>query len=157
MKKITLSDAADALRAQDNILILCHAHPDGDTLGCGYAMCRALLAMGKRAAVLCADPVPKMFAFLCEGMPEPDFEPEYIVAVDIATVKLMGDGVGAQYGARVDLCIDHHFTNSLYADAVLLDDTAAAASEIVYRLLRHMQLPITPIMAECLYLSLIHI
>ena len=132
MKKITLSEAADALRVQNNILILCHAHPDGDTLGSGYALCRALLEMGKRAAVLCADPVPKMFAFLTEGTPEPDFKPDYVVAVDVATVKLMGDSVGDRFGECVDLCIDHHFTNSGYAAAVLLDDTAAAASEIIY-------------------------
>ncbi len=151
--KITPEQAAQALRAQDNILILCHAHPDGDTLGSGYALCRALLEMGKRAAVLCEDPVPRMFAFLCDGLPEPDFEPDYVVAVDIATVKLMGDGVGARFGKNVDLCIDHHFTNSGYAKAVLLDDTAAAASEIVYQLLQMLQTPITPIMAECLYVG----
>ena len=153
MKKITLSDAADALRAQNNILILCHAHPDGDTLGSGYALCRALCAMGKRAAVLCEDPVPRMFAFLCADVPEPDFEPDFVVAVDIATVKLMGERVGAQYGGRVDLCIDHHFTNSGYAKAVLLDDTAAAASEIIYQLLQIWRTPVTPIIAECLYVG----
>ena len=153
MQKITLSDAADALRAQDNILILCHAHPDGDTLGSGYALCRALLSMGKRAAVLCEDPVPNMFAFLTEGTPEPDFEPDYVVAVDIATRKLMGEGVRERFGERVDLCVDHHFTNSGYAAAVLVDDTAAAASEIIYRLLQLLGTPVTPIIAECLYVG----
>lgn len=153
MQKVTLPEAADALRTHDNILILCHAHPDGDTLGSGYALCRALQGMGKRAAVLCEDPVPKMFAFLCEDMPEPDFEPEYVVAADIATLKLMGENVSERFGDRVDLCIDHHFTNSGYAAAVLLDDKAAAASEIVYHLLQLLGTPITPIMAECLYVG----
>lgn len=153
MKKITLSEAADALRTQDNILILCHAHPDGDTLGSGSALCRALLSMGKRAAVLCEDPVPRMFAFVCDGLPEPDFEPGFVVAVDIATVKLMGERMGERFGERVDLCIDHHFTNSGYAAALLLDDTAAAASEIVYALLQLLKTPITPLTAECLYVG----
>lgn len=153
MKKITTAEAADALRAQDNILILCHAHPDGDTLGSGYALCRALLAMGKHAAVLCEDPVPRMFAFLCDGMPQADFEPDYVVAVDVATLKLMGERVGAKYGNRVDLCIDHHFTNSGYAESLLLDDTAAAASEIIYALLQILGVSITPIIAECLYVG----
>ena len=153
MKTITPEEAAAALRTQDNILILCHAHPDGDTLGCGYALCRALLELGKRAAVLCEDPVPKMFAFLCAGMPEPDFEPDYVVAVDIATVRLMGERVGAKYGGHVDLCIDHHCTNSGYADALLLDDTAAAACEIIYALLHILQIPVTPIIADCLYVG----
>ena len=151
--KITLEKAAQLLREQDDILILCHAHPDGDTLGCGYALCRALLAMGKRAAVLCEDPVPRVFAFVCRDMPKPDFEPGYVVAVDVATVKLMGDCVGERFGARVNLCIDHHYTNSLYAQNVLLDDTAASACEIVFHLLQAMHAQITPVIAECLYLG----
>lgn len=152
--QITPKQTAECLCAEDDILILCHAHPDGDTLGSGIALCRALRDMGKRAAVLCEDPIPKRYAFLAPEAPLPDFEPQFIVAVDIATVKLMGDGVGAQYGERVDLCIDHHYTNSLYARQVLLDDKAAAASEIIYDLLRQMPVQITPFIADCLYVGL---
>ena len=151
--KITPEQTAELLRAQDDILILCHANPDGDTLGSGYALCRALLAMGKRAAVLCEDPIPRSFAFVAADVPKTDFEPQFIVAVDIATVKLMGDCVGERFGARVDLCIDHHYTNSMYARRVLLDDTAAAASETVFHLLLAMQADITPAIADCLYLG----
>lgn len=151
--KITLEKAAELLLGQDNILILNHAHPDGDTLGSGYALCRALHALGKNAAVLCEDEIPKVFSFVAEGVPCPDFEPDFVVAVDIATVKLMGDCVGERFGARVNLCIDHHYTNSMYAENVLLDDTAAAACEIMFRLIRALGVEITPVMAECLYLG----
>ena len=151
--KLTVDEAAAALREQDDILILCHAHPDGDTLGCGYALCRALLQLGKRAAVLCEDELPKALSFVAEGMPRADFEPSYVVAVDIATVKLMGDCVGERFGARVDLCIDHHFTNSLYARKTLLDDTAAAACEIIFHVIGALGATVTPIIAECLYLG----
>ena len=151
--KITPEEAAKLLLEQDNILILNHAHPDGDTLGSGYALCRALLALGKHAAVLCEDEVPRVFSFVQKDMPKPDFEPDFVVAVDIATVKLMGDCVGERFGARVDLCIDHHYTNSMYAKSVLLDDTAAAACEIIFRLIPLLGVEITPDMAECLYLG----
>ena len=151
--KITPEQTAALLREKDNILILCHAHPDGDTLGCGYALCRALLSLEKRAAVLCEVELPRALAFLSEGMPKPDFEPEFVVAVDVATIKLLGDCVGERFGTRVDLCIDHHYTNSLFAENVLLDDTAAAASEIIFQLLQIMHIEITPIIAECLYVG----
>ena len=151
--KITVEQTAALLREWDDVLILCHAHPDGDTLGCGYALCRALLSFGKRAAVLCEDPIPPVFRFVAADTPKPDFEPAHVVAVDIATVKLMGECVGERFGARVDLCIDHHFTNSLYARQTLLDDTAAAASEIVFRVIEAMGAAVTPVMAECLYLG----
>ncbi len=151
--KIGLEQAARLLAGKDNILLLCHAHPDGDTLGSGYALCRGLLSLGKKAAVLCEDPIPRAMRFVAEDMPAADFEPDFVVAVDVATVKLLGDCMGERFGARVDLCIDHHGTNSLYAADVLLDDTAAAACEIVYALLRQLEIAITPVMAECLYLG----
>ena len=151
--KITLEQTAALLGEKDNILLLCHAHPDGDTLGCGYALCRGLRSIGKKASVLCEDPIPKSMRFVADGLEEQDFEPELIVAVDVATVKLLGDCMGERFGARVDLCIDHHGTNSLYAQKVLLDDTAAAASEIVCRLLQAMGIEITPVIADCLYLG----
>ena len=50
--------AAGLLTASEDIAILCHRSPDGDTLGCGYALCLALLGLGKRARVLCSDPLP---------------------------------------------------------------------------------------------------
>ena len=151
--KITIDEAAAALREQDDILILCHAHPDGDTLGCGYALCRALRQIGKRATVLCEDKIPSKLAFAADGVPPEDFPPAYVVAVDVATIDLMGECVRERFGAQVDLCIDHHFTNSLYAKQTLLDDTAAAASEIVYSVIQALGAPITPAMAECLYLG----
>ena len=152
--KVTIDETAAALRRQDDILILCHAHPDGDTLGCGYALYRALRQLGKRAAVLCEDPIPKAFSFIMNGVVEQtDFEPAYVVAVDIATTNLMGECVRERFGERVDLCIDHHFTNSLYAKRTLLDDTAAAACEIVFRVIQAMGAEVTPIIAECLYLG----
>lgn len=151
--KITLEEAAKLLLERDHILILNHAHPDGDTLGSGYALCRALLSIGKKVAVLCEDEIPKVFSFVKKDIPAMDFEPEFVVAVDIATVKLMGEGVGKRFSESVDLCIDHHFTNSMYADKVLLDDKAAAACEIVFRLIKALGVPITKEMADCLYLG----
>ena len=45
--RIDVKECARLLLEQDDILILTHAHPDGDTLGCGFALCRALLAKGQ--------------------------------------------------------------------------------------------------------------
>ena len=39
--RIDVNQCAQLLKDNDNILILTHAHPDGDTLGCGFALCRA--------------------------------------------------------------------------------------------------------------------
>ena len=36
---LTVSEAAALLRSFDNILILTHVRPDGDTVGCAAALC----------------------------------------------------------------------------------------------------------------------
>ena len=71
----TALQAAEILKEQDDILILVHAHPDGDTLGCGYSLCRALISLGKRAAVSCSDAIPPKYAYLSKGIEHYDFEP----------------------------------------------------------------------------------
>ena len=44
--------AAELLKSNDDFLILSHANPDGDTLGCAYGLCGMLQKMGKRAKVM---------------------------------------------------------------------------------------------------------
>ena len=56
--RIDVKQCAALLKEQNDILILTHAHPDGDTLGAGFGLCRALLKIGKRARVINADDIP---------------------------------------------------------------------------------------------------
>ena len=62
--KIDFNTAVGLLREKDNILILTHRNPDGDTLGSGFALLRALKDMGKRARLINADPIPEKFSYL---------------------------------------------------------------------------------------------
>jgi phosphoesterase RecJ-like protein len=79
-----------------------------------------------------------------------EFEPAYIVAVDVAGLQLFGPGT-IDWAQKSNLCIDHHASHSHYADGLVLDGTAAACAEIVYKLLLEMDVEITPLIADCLY------
>ena len=70
-----------------------------------------------------------------------------------ATAGLFGDSI-AEYTRRIDMCIDHHPSNSGYADCMLLDGDAAATAEIIYELLTAIGTEITPTIADCLYTGL---
>ena len=50
--KLTALEAADFLKSRDGFLILTHRRPDGDTIGCAIALCRALRHAGKTAFLL---------------------------------------------------------------------------------------------------------
>lgn len=147
--RIDVKRCAELLREQDNILILTHAHPDGDTLGSGFGLCRALMALGKNARVVNADEIPKKYDYLYKDLSFADFKEEYVVAVDVATENLLG-GLSDVYGGKINLCIDHHGTNTEYAENLLLIETASAC-EIIYQVILALGVSIDKKTANCLY------
>lgn len=151
--KINVEKCAQILREKDNILILTHAHPDGDTLGCGFALCRALLKLGKKARVICADEIQKKYAYLMQDLDMPSFDEDYVVAVDVATENLLGS-LQDVYGGKIDMCIDHHGSNTDYAKYLLLNADAAAACEIIFKVIKALEVDIDKNIANCLYTGL---
>ena len=149
---IEIENCADSLLEAQSVLFLCHEHPDGDTLGSATALAHALKALGKTVAVTCDDKIPPRFGFMFKGIKQiVDFEPGLIVAVDVADTSLLGKNAELRYSEKIDLCIDHHMSNKLYASAVWLEADSASAAEMVYNLLKKMDLPITKQMASCLF------
>lgn len=147
--KIDFKECAKLLLQQNNILILTHAHPDGDTLGSGFALCRALMQIGKKVRVINDDEIPKKYNYLFDDIEFEDFEPSYIVAVDVATENLLGS-LQDKYAGKIDLCVDHHLTNTEFAKKLLLRDYPAAC-EIIYMLINEMGVKIDKKIADCLY------
>ena len=91
--------AARLLEGQDDFLILTHGHPDGDTLGCAFALCRGLQKCGKRARVECTDEIPAKYGYLWREVEQEAFAPRFVVAVDVADPKLLGKRLEERYAA----------------------------------------------------------
>lgn len=150
---IDLKTAAKFLENNDDFLILTHAHPDGDTLGCGFALCEALKSCGKNAIVRCGDSAPEKYSYMGK-LCEEDIEYENIIAVDVADAKLLGKEFEERFGGRVKLCIDHHGSNRLYAEQTLLDPSAAAACEIILEVIKELGVEVTKSIADCIFTGL---
>lgn len=144
----------ELLKEKDDVLILTHKNPDGDTLGCGVALCHMLRGLGKRARVENSEKIPARYSFLFEGLEPMDFEPGFIVAVDIADTKLLGDRLEGLYADKIDLCIDHHGSNRGYAKELHLCPDDGAAALTLYRIFKKMEVEITPDIATALYTGL---
>ena len=149
---LTVSETAEALRTFDNILILTHIRPDGDTVGCAAALCAGLRALGKTAYLL---PNPGLTDtttpyFISYAAPD-GFFPDKVVSTDIATVGLFPDNAKPYIG-RVDLAIDHHPSFEHFGKANIVRPEAAACGELMYDILAALG-PITPEMALPLYVA----
>ena len=88
--KIDFNTAAEMLKNCDNAYILIHQSPDGDCVGSGTALYYILKSMGKKARVICSDEIPHRFDFMREEYKDEEFEPEFIIAADVADIKLLG-------------------------------------------------------------------
>lgn len=147
---IGFSEAETFLRNCKDAVIITHRNPDGDCIGAGFAVKDILEQLGIRSRVLCHDGFPKRYDFLTENGAGEEFEPQSVIAVDIADTKLMGK-YQEIYGDKVQLCIDHHISNRNYAEKTLLRSDASAACEIIYELAEFMGLTVTKHCAMCLY------
>ncbi len=148
-RRVSIPEAAQLLRERDDILILCHRNPDGDTLGSGFGLLHGLSSLGKRVKLACSDPIPEKYSYMFPQAPQ-DFVEKFVVAVDVADPKLLGDQL-SHYGDKVDLCMDHHGSNKDYAENLLLEGDSAAACEVIYLVLKELGVDFTPLMADCLY------
>ena len=152
MKAISPEQTAKLLKEIDNVLVLMHKSPDGDAVGCGYALCMVLRSMGKKANPLCGDEIPPLFDLVTSKLEPQEFEPENIVSVDLATEKLLS-GKALEYADRVDLCIDHHSVNSGYAKQGYVDPHSASCAEILKRIFDIMGIKPDKDIADALFMG----
>lgn len=149
---LNVNQAAERLRTFDNVLILTHLRPDGDTVGSAAALCAGLRALGKTAYLLPNPGLTDTTAPYFRPYAAPaGFEPERVVSVDVATVDLFPENA-RPYAGRVDLAIDHHPSFQGFGRENLVRPSAAAAGEIVYDILAALG-PITAEMALPLYVA----
>lgn len=149
--KIGISQAVTELKNADNILILTHMNPDGDTLGSGFALLRALRKMGKKVKLLNGDRISTKYNYLFENLHHEDFEEEYIVSVDVAEKKLLGEALSEKYGERVNLSIDHHEASRRFAKMTCCEPDSASCCEIIYLVIKGLGVPIDKEIADCIY------
>ena len=150
---LTVQETASYLRTLDDVLLLTHVRPDGDTVGSAAALCQALRDMGKTAYLLYNPEITDTYAPYAAPywVPE-DFAPAHIVSADIAALNLL-PGNAAVYAPRIELAIDHHGSHGFFAPNVCLDADAAACGEIVHDIIALLT-AVTPDIALPLYVAI---
>lgn len=127
---MTITEFSKKLFSYDSYLLFCHVRPDGDTLGCAFALKTALEKSGKSADIVCASPIPNKFDIFEES--KDVLLPENVigvydvhVAVDCATENMVGDSYVLFSKNKNTFNLDHHISNTKYAAYNYVEDTAA--------------------------------
>ncbi len=149
---MTFTEAAEFLKLRDNFLILTHRRPDGDTIGSAVGLCELLRALGKTAWLLpCLDATALFTDYLTGHEAPADFVPDTVVSVDVAALGLLPPNAEG-YKGRIDLAIDHHPSNELFARETCLEAEKAACGEILWKICDHLGV-MNPAIAAPLYVA----
>ena len=142
---------AKLLLTHENILIVTHRNPDGDTVGSAAALCSALKRAGRTAWLYPNPQIEGKQLDYCGRYIAPEgFVPKYVVSTDVAEETLFPKG----FEGKVDLCIDHHATNSGFAAESLVRPEKASCAEIILELIQNMNTSLTKGEATLLYIGL---
>lgn len=157
---ITICELKEKILNHDNILIVTHINPDPDTLGSALGLKWILAKLGKTSRIFCTTHINERICGFLNIAPELDgtvtlddsAPPDYIIAVDVASEAMLGKSLANH---KIDLVIDHHYTNSLYGRETYLDDKAAATGEIIFELAQEFALEIDQEFARYIYCAII--
>jgi phosphoesterase RecJ-like protein len=150
--------AVRAVKKADKILIVAHVNPDGDTIGCLLALGLSLISLGKKVTLLSQDGIPTRFQFLPGSeliLSETTETADVSIAVDCGSQMQLGTATKAFLKAKTTIQIDHHDFGNSFGKIQVLEEEAAAVGEIVFELIRALEIEITQTIATCLLTSII--
>ncbi len=155
---MTINSALLQLRQSKNIAVIAHIQPDGDAIGSCLALADILETADKNVTLYCQDRVPANLEFLHGHSKFQDSAEngmfDLSIAVDCSDRDRMGTCFAVFQSGTNTLNIDHHVSNTLYADINLVDTVAAATGEIIYRIGRELTGNIDKHTAEALYTAI---
>ena len=159
--RVDAAAAAELLSAATTVAVICHVHPDADTIGAGLALATVLDRSDKRVEVSFAAPetLPESLRSLpgCHLLVRPDElrrDVDLLVTVDVPSIKRLGAlGELAGPGQQL-LVIDHHASNEMFGTANYVDPSADSTTALVAELLDAWDKPIDRDVAHCLYAGL---
>lgn len=160
---------AARLRRCQRVLITTHVRPDGDAVGSTAAIHAALRQTGIASRVLLLSHLPTKYAFVYRDLEVDCFDVEdawpadfsladydALIAVDTGTWdQLPGLQARVEAFSGGKYVLDHHLTQQDWADARVVDTSAAAAGEMALRLLHELGTPLTPEIAQALYVAIV--
>lgn len=156
------SPLVDLVRRRQRFLLTTHVRPDPDGLGSMLGLAAALEGLGKSVRMIVSSIYPPRYDFLDPGRKIQRYSsdamtaaPEAIVVLDTGTWNQLGDFAGyLRQSPAEKVVIDHHLTQDDLGGQRLVDTTAEATGRLVVEAIRALGAPLTPAIAQNLFIAL---
>lgn len=154
-----IKNTLPALKVAEKVLVITHINPDGDAIGASIGLKLALESIGKQVQVVCRDNIPKPFLFLSGSKTfKKDFllgDFDLVIIVDCGDLRRTGFADRLKDFTKIKnklINIDHHRRNDLHKIASIncVDCNASSASEIIFEVLKELNIKIDADIATCL-------
>lgn len=150
------------LESARTVTVLCHVHPDADTIGSGLALALVLERRGVSVEVSFADPdeLPESMNDLpgrellvpASSVRE---KVDLAVTVDAGSRERLGSLADRIDTADACLVIDHHRSNTRFGTVNLVDDGAESTTAVLSRLFDAWNVELDRDLAHCLFAGLV--
>ncbi len=139
----------ELIEKSENILIIPHKSPDGDTMGSALGLYQVFKNMGKNPEVICFDPPPLDFSF----MPNIEVVKTEITHLNYDAIFVLDAGATHLTGLNEShpelfdktlevVNIDHHPSNDFYGRYNIVVTEAASTTAILYEFITALGLPL---------------
>jgi bifunctional oligoribonuclease and PAP phosphatase NrnA len=153
--------ALEALRTHERFLVVTHENPDGDALGSMLGAALGLRGIGKDVLMYLAGdtPFPAEYGFMALGevlrQPPEDIGERVLLALDCANEHRIAPDPAVLGQAALVIDVDHHHDNTRFGAVNLVVAEASSTAEIVADLLDALDAPLSPRIAEALYVGVV--
>ena len=145
----------EGLRDSKSICVVGHIRPDGDCVGSQLGLTLALRNEGKKVVCWNEDPLPQKYEFLDPDRlfqkPKKGMTFDTVVATDAASFERLGTVGQCISDRKLFINIDHHESNTRYADVNWVSAREPSSGELIFRLLQVAKWPVTKPIADLLF------
>ncbi len=149
---------ADKITAAETVAILTHVNEDPDTLGSCFAFKKMMTKLGKKAEIYVSGKVEERLSFMGSDyiIYDESMKKRYdlCACIDCGDAQRIGSRKSLFNAADATINIDHHYTNTNFADANLVNGGASSAAEILTELFAYMKLDLDDAIAADLYTAI---
>jgi len=152
------------IQKANKILLHCHPNADGDTIGGVLGMKHALERLKKKVTVIWGDSTPDKSLGLLPGFAEivqknifeinlTEFD--LFIIQDSSSLKQISDKGEINFPKSLKtVVIDHHVTNTNFAQVNLVDPNYSSVCEMVFDLLKFWNIEMTRDIGLCLFIGI---
>lgn len=134
-----IDEILDYLVKEDNFMVSSHVNPDGDNIGSSLAMYRFLQKIDKNVEYVLDDEYPSSLEFLRDDSKlvsnKSEIKNYTLIALDAGDYNRICVDENILKNANKIICIDHHHTNSEYADLAYVDVNESSTCQMVFNIL----------------------